>query len=117
MKIYTYSKCGTCQKAIRFLKNKDMSFTEIPIRDKPPTEAELKKMLHYVGGDIKALFNRSGVDYRAMNLKDKLPTMTTAEAIALLASNGNLIKRPFVLTGDNGWVGFDESAWKKMVRG
>ena len=71
-------------------------------------------MLGYLDGDIKKLFNTSGVDYRAINLKEKLPKMSDAEALELLGRNGNLVKRPFVVSGDSGTVGFREEVWREM---
>jgi arsenate reductase len=73
-------------------------------------------MLTALGGDMKALFNRSGQDYRALNLKDKLPTMSEAEALKLLSTNGNLVRRPFVFIGRNGIVGYDEEAWDAQLK-
>ena len=110
-KIYTYKNCGSCRKAVNFLKERDVRFQETPIRERPPSVSELKKMLHIMGGDLKRLFNTSGGDYKAMSLKDKLAKMSEIEALDLLASNGNLVKRPFVLTENEGLVGFKEPEW------
>lgn len=115
MKVYTYAKCSTCRKAVKWLSEKEISFTEIPIRDQPPTKTELKKMLKAYGGELKRLFNTSGQDYRALGIKDKLGSMSDDEAIDLLAGNGNLIKRPFLLSGDVGLVGFKEDEWKAKL--
>ena len=111
MKIYEYKNCGTCKKALQFLEARKIPYEKIPIRENPPTVTEIKKMLIYVGGDLKKLFNTSGLDYKAMNMKDKLPTLSESEAIQLLSKNGNLIKRPFVITDKDGWVGFKEEEW------
>jgi arsenate reductase (glutaredoxin) len=111
MKIYTYKNCSTCRKAIAHLKKVGQTFEEIPIRETPPTMDELKRMLTALGGDVKALFNRSGQDYRALNLKDKLLTMSETEALKLLASNGNLVRRPFAFIGRKGMVGYDPAVW------
>jgi arsenate reductase len=73
-------------------------------------------MLKTFGGDVRRLFNTSGQDYRRLGLKDKLPTMGEMEALALLASNGNLVKRPFVLTRTGGTVGFDETEWEVLLK-
>lgn len=115
LKIYTYKNCGTCKKALRFLAEHSVNYTEKPIRETPPSKAELKRMLPLVGGDVRKLFNTSGMDYRQLGLSKKLPDMSTAEAIELLASNGNLIKRPFALSGDRGMVGFHEDRWKAFI--
>ena len=114
MKIYTYKNCSTCRKATKFLDAQGIAYTEIPIREQPPTTAELKKMLGHLDGKLKKLFNTSGRDYREQKLKDTLPTMSTAEALDLLRSNGNLVKRPFVLSKGTGTVGFKEEAWRKL---
>ena len=109
LKIYTYAKCGTCRKALKFLDAEGIAYKNIPIRETPPSKAELKKMLGYLDGELRKLFNTSGGDYKAMNLKESLPQMSEKEALALLAENGNLVKRPFVLGEGVGTVGFDEA--------
>ena len=114
LKVYEYTKCGTCRKALKFLRDRGVEFTTLPIREQPPAKTELKKMLQCCGGDVRKLFNTSGLDYRQMNLKSKLPNMTAAEAIALLARNGNLVKRPFVVTDTGGLVGFQEAQWREL---
>lgn len=113
LKVYEYKGCGTCKKALKFLDSKGIDYKKIPIRETPPTKAELKKMFTYMEGNITKLFNTSGQDYRAMKIKDKINDMTKDEAIELLSSNGNLIKRPFVLNSDWGVVGFNEDFWKE----
>ncbi len=115
MKIYTYSKCSTCRKATKWLKEQNLAFEEIPIRETPPSVHELKRMLGHVG-DLKKLFNTSGQDYRALGLKDKLPTMLAEEAFELLASNGNLIKRPFLIDQGKGTTGFKQDVWAGMLK-
>jgi arsenate reductase (glutaredoxin) len=113
-KFYEYSGCGTCKKAIKFLDQHNINYKKIPIRDTPPSKAELKKMLKAMNGEIKKLFNTSGMDYRKLNIKDKLPAMTESQAIELLHSNGNLIKRPFILGPSLTTVGFKEELWKEI---
>ncbi len=114
MKIYLYEKCDTCRKALKFLQERDTSFETIPIRQQPPTVAELKRMLGYVG-DMKRLFNTSGLDYKALNMKDRLPKLSEPEALALLAQNGNLVKRPFLLTKTGGTTGFKQEEWERLL--
>jgi len=114
MKIYTYSGCSTCKKATKWLDARGVAYTELPIRDKPPTKKELKAMLAHLGGDKKKLFNVSGQDYRSLGLKDQLPSMTDAQAIDLLSKNGNLVKRPFVIGDGFGTVGFKEPVWAEL---
>lgn len=116
MKIYTYAKCDTCRKAVKWLQARAIVFTEIPIREQAPTEAELRRMLAIYGGDLKRLFNTSGGDYRELKLGEKLPAMSEAESIDLLAGNGNLVKRPFLLTERAGLVGFKEAEWEVFFR-
>lgn len=114
LRIYTYEKCDTCRKALRFLAERKVAHENIPIREQPPTVTELKAMLGHVG-ELRKLFNTSGQDFRAMNMKDKLPKLSEAEAITLLSKHGNLVKRPFALTAKAGVVGFREEEWEKLV--
>ena len=113
--IYTYSGCSTCKKATRWLKDNGVEFTEKPIRDTPPSVAELKKMLEHVG-ELKRLFNTAGGDYRELNMKEKLPTLSDEETLRLLASRGNLIKRPFVIGDGVGTIGFKETDWAQLFK-
>jgi arsenate reductase (glutaredoxin) len=115
IEIYTLKTCDTCRKAVKFLKEHGISFEEIPIRDQPPGLPALRLALQSAGGDIRKLFNTSGQDYRAHNLKESLPTMTESEALVLLASNGNLIKRPFLISDSLALVGFSESSWSQAL--
>lgn len=116
LKVYSYSGCGTCRKALKWLDARKTPYTVVPIRETPPTKAELSRMLAVYGGEVRRLFNTSGLDYKALNMKEKLPALSTDAALSLLAKNGNLVKRPFVLTGSGGLVGFDEAAWKEALR-
>ena len=113
LKVWEYKNCGTCRKALKYLDSKGADYQRAPIREQPPSATELRQMLKQRGGEIRQLFNTSGVDYRAMNLKDKLPAMSEDEAITLLASNGNLIKRPFVLGPEIALVGFKQEEWDR----
>ncbi len=113
MKVYTYKGCDTCRRATRWLAARGVEFEELPIRDTPPTKAELRAVLASYHGELRRLFNTSGRDYREMGLKDKLPDMSDDEAIALLAANGNLVKRPFVVMPEGGLVGFNETEWER----
>lgn len=117
MKLYTYEKCGTCRKAVKWLEARNSRVEAIPIRERPPTVGELKKMLGFLKGDLRRLFNTSGQDYRVLNLREKLPQMSEAEALKLLASNGNLVKRPFLLTDQGGTTGFQEEEWRSLLGG
>lgn len=111
IKMYMYKGCGTCKKASRWLNEQGIAFNEIPIREQPPTVAELKRMLKAQEGALRKLFNTSGGDYKAMNMKEVLGTMSDDEALLLLAKHGNLVKRPFVVSKDVMLVGFKEAVW------
>ena len=113
-RVFIYEKCDTCRKALRFLQEHGVKHSTVPIRETPPTVAELKAMLGYVG-DLKRLFNTSGLDYKALNMKDRLPKLTEAEALALLAGNGNLVKRPFLITAKSGTTGFKQDEWERLL--
>ncbi|MEQ1859710.1 MAG: arsenate reductase family protein [Chthoniobacteraceae bacterium] len=115
LRVYAYAGCETCRKALKFLAERGVAHEVVPIREQPPTVAELRKMLAHVSGELRRLFNTSGQDYKALNLKDRLPTMTTDEALALLASRGNLVKRPFVLAPSAGVVGFKPDEWNAAL--
>jgi arsenate reductase (glutaredoxin) len=115
MLLYTYRNCDTCRKAVRFLEERGLAFEQRPIREQPPTRGELEQMLGHCGGELRKLFNTAGGDYRELNLGDRLPTMTRDEALELLSSRGNLIKRPFLLGKGFGLVGFDAAAWTKQL--
>ena len=114
LKLYAYQGCSTCRAAVKWLKANNISFQEAAIRETPPSVTELKAMLAARGGDLRPLFNTSGLDYRAMNLKERLPAMGQAEALQLLAENGNLVKRPFALDPKAGifLIGFKEAEWQ-----
>ena len=115
IKVYEYSKCGTCRKGLKFLDSHNISYEKVPIVEKAPTKGELKKMLAFYNGDIRRLFNTSGGAYREMGLSSKIKNMDAKEAVDLLASNGMLVKRPFILTDKFGLVGFKEEEWKKAL--
>lgn len=108
--VYAYRNCSTCRKAIARLAAKGIAFTEKPIREQPPSAAELKRVLAAVG-DLKRLFNTSGQDYRAEGIAGKLPGLSQAAAIALLTANGNLCKRPVVLGPKTALIGFKPDEW------
>lgn len=113
--VYAYEKCDTCRKALKWLTAKGISHQVKPIRETPPTQSELKSALAAHNGDLRRLFNTSGVDYRAMGIKDRLPTLSEAEALELLSSNGNLVKRPFVIGNGVSLVGFQPDAWEDKL--
>lgn len=115
MILYIYSKCSTCQNALKFLERKIISFVRKEIVETPPSVEELRTMLDYVGGNIKKIFNTSGQLYREMHLNEKLKSMSEEDAILLLSQHGMLVKRPFLLGDDFGLLGFKEIEWSKKI--
>lgn len=114
--IYTYAKCSTCRNATRWLRDQGVQFDERPIRETPPSAAELSAMLKAHGGNLRRLFNTSSQDYRDLGLTDRMDALAPAEAFRLMAKNGNLVRRPFVLGPNVALVGFDESTWGRLLR-
>lgn len=108
--VYSYAGCGTCRKALAWLAANGVECEVKAIRETPPTKAELDGALAQ-GLLLKSLFNVSGGDYKELNLKDKLPGMPQAESVALLASRGNLVKRPFVKMDGKFLTGFSEESF------
>ena len=113
--VYAYKNCDTSRKALKYLHARGVEYEVAPIRETPPTKTELARALKAYGGDVRRLFNTSGGDYKSLNIKERIATMTPQEAIALLASNGNLVKRPFVIGPGLVLVGFREEEWEKTV--
>ncbi|WP_262177478.1 arsenate reductase family protein [Saccharococcus sp. Marseille-Q5394] len=111
---YGYPKCGTCRKAKKWLENAELEFKEVNIVENPPTKEELQQMIGNSNLDIKKFFNVSGMKYRELNLKDKLPGMTADEKVELLSTDGMLIKRPIVTDGSNVTVGFKEETYEEV---
>ena len=112
MKVYSYSKCGTCRNAIKDLEAKKIQFEVIDITENPPSKKVLKSAVKVKG--LQKLFNTSGVQYRELKIKDKLKSMTEAQAIDLLASNGRLIKRPIAVDKDKITIGFNADEYKQV---
>jgi len=110
-KVYEYNGCSTCRKALKWLEQNEANYKVVPIRETPPNKAELRRMLKFYGGNIRKLFNTSGADYKKLNLKDNLPKLSEAQLIDMLNTNGNLVKRPFVINKEYGRVGFKEEEW------
>ena len=110
--VYAYSGCGTCRKALQWLEARRIHPKVLAIRETPPSVADLQKALDQVGS-LKALFNVSVGDYKELGLKDRLSEMSVAQALALLASRGNLVKRPFVRVVSRYLVGFREPEWEE----
>ena len=112
MKVYSYSKCGTCRNAIKYLEAKKIKFEVFDITENPPSKKVLKSAVKVKG--LQKLFNTSGVQYRELKIKDKLKSMTEAQAIDLLASNGRLIKRPIAVDKDKITIGFNADEYKQV---
>ncbi len=113
--VYIHSKCSTCRDAVKWLDERGIAHRTKEIRETPPAPAELKTALKLLGGDIRKLFNTSGMDYRALGLKDRLPVMSEAQCIELLSHNGNLVKRPFVIGKGTALAGFKPEIWEKAL--
>jgi len=110
-----YSKCATCRKAKKWLEANNVAFEERHIKENNPTIEELKDWHQKSGLPLKKFFNTSGMQYRELKLKDKLPTMNEEEQYSLLASNGMLVKRPILIGDGFVLVGFHEANWKAAL--
>ena len=110
-----YPPCSTCQKAKKWLDAKGMVYTDRHIKEQNPTYEELKEWYEKSGLPLKKFFNTSGLKYKSMNLKEKLPAMTEEEQLRLLASDGMLVKRPVLVTENTVLVGFKEAEWENIL--
>jgi len=110
-----YERCSTCQKAKKWLEEKGVAVTERPIKEQNPTIEELTAWYHRSGLSLKRFFNTSGLAYKALALKDKLPAMTEEEQLALLAADGMLVKRPLLIGEDFVLTGFKEAEWAERL--
>ena len=115
MLILCYPRCTTCQKAVKWLEEKGKNFTYRNIKDENPSLEELRQWYGSSGLPLKKFFNTSGLQYKALGLKDKLPTMSEEEQFALLASDGMLVKRPLLVGDDFVLVGFKEADWAERL--
>ena len=115
MIIYIYSKCSTCRDAVKFLEKHQQKFTVKEITQETPSILELQQMLNCQQGNLKKLFNTSGLLYKEMQLKEKLATLSEQESLSLLHQHGMLVKRPFLLGKDFGLVGFKETEWLQIL--
>ena len=111
-----YDRCSTCKKAEKWLDSKAIAYEKRPIKEENPTVQELKNWIQKSGLPAKKFFNTSGMLYREMELKDKLPSMSEDDMIAVLAKDGMLVKRPLMVTDDIVLVGFKEAEWEKNLR-
>lgn len=110
-----YPKCTTCQKAKKWLTEKGISFEERDIKTENPTKEELEAWYKKSGLPLKRFFNTSGMKYKELQLKDKLPSMTEEEQLELLASDGMLVKRPLLVGEDYAVPGFKEAVWMEKL--
>lgn len=110
-----YPKCSTCQKAKKWLEQNNIEFEDRHIVENNPTKEELKKWIKQSGYEIKKFFNTSGMKYKELNLKEKLPNMTDEEKIEVLSTDGMLVKRPLAITDKVILVGFKEKEWVSLL--
>lgn len=115
MLLLEYPKCSTCKKAIAWLKKHELEFTDRHIKDQPPTVDELKEWYRKSGLPLKKFFNTGGMRYKELGLKDRLMQMSEDEQIALLSSDGMLVKRPLLITDEKILVGFREADWEQAL--
>ena len=116
MLVLVYRKCSTCMKAIKWLEDNNIEFEERPIKEQNPTYEELKAWYQMSKMPLKKFFNTSGLIYKELGLKDKLPAMTEEEQLQLLATNGMLVKRPLVVGMDYVLTGFKEKEWEEKMK-
>ncbi len=109
-----YPKCSTCKKAQQWLEDNGIEYTLRNIKEENPTAQELKEWYAKSGQPLKKFFNTSGLLYKSMELKTKLPNMSEEEMITLLSTDGMLVKRPLLITEDTVFVGFKEAQWAEV---
>lgn len=111
-----YPPCSTCKKAKKWLDTHGIVYTDRHIKENNPSYAELKQWVENSGLPVKKFFNTSGLQYRALELKDKLPAMSSEEQLQLLSTDGMLVKRPLVITDDGKVLtGFKETDWANTL--
>ena len=115
IKVYCYSKCSTCKKALKWLDDRGVAYEKIDLKENNPGEEELREYHAKSGLPLKRFFNTSGMIYRDMELSKKLPAMSDDEQFALLASDGMLVKRPLLVKGDTVLTGFREKEWESIL--
>ena len=110
-----YPKCSTCKKALKWLEENEVPFTKRHIVEENPSEQELTEWYHKSGLPLKKFFNTSGLQYKALGLKEKLPAMSEDEQLALLATDGMLVKRPLLVGEDFVLTGFRAAEWEARL--
>ena len=113
LKVLVYRKCSTCLKALKWLEVNQVVFDERPIKEEHPSYEELKEWHEKSGLPLKKFFNTSGLLYKEMKLKDRIPEMSGDEQLKLLATNGMLVKRPLIVDGSTVITGFKEKEWSE----
>ena len=113
--ILCYDRCTTCKKALKWADERGVEYEKRPIKEKNPSEEELRKWHAASGLPLKRFFNTSGQLYRSLRLKDRLPEMSEEEMITLLASDGMLVKRPLLVTDKGAFPGFREKEWEELL--
>lgn len=116
MLVLVYRKCSTCMKALKWLEDNQIEFVERPMKEQNPTYEELKAWYQMSGMPLKKFFNTSGLLYKDMQLKDRLPGMSEDEQLELLATDGMLVKRPLVVGDGFVLTGFKESEWEEKLK-
>ena len=116
IKVYCYSRCTTCRKALKWLDDNGIDYSVIDIREHHPDETALREYYAMSGLPLKRFFNTSGIPYREMGLSKKLPEMSEDEQLALLATNGMLVKRPLVVGDGFVLTGFKEAEWASKLK-
>ena len=111
-----YPPCTTCKKAKAWLDARGIAYTDRHIKEENPSYEELKLWYERSGLPLKKFFNTSGLLYKSLNLKEKLPTMTEEEQLRLLATDGMLVKRPLVVLEDRVLTGFREAEWENLLK-
>ena len=111
-----YPPCSTCQKAKKWLDEHGLNYTERHIKEDNPGYDELKSWYEMSGLPLKRFFNTSGLLYKSMNLKDRLPAMSEDEHLRLLATDGMLVKRPIIVDGETVLTGFREAEWECLLK-
>ena len=115
VKVYCYSRCTTCKKALKWLDDNKVEYKLIDIKEDHPDEKTLRRLHKKSGLPLKRFFNTSGQIYREMELSKKLPDMSEDEMLKLLASDGMLVKRPILITDKTVLTGFKEEDWKNTL--
>ena len=115
VKVYCYSKCSTCNKALKWLDANGIEYESLDIKEQHPDKSTIKELNAKSGLPLKKFFNTSGKLYREMELSKKLPDMSDDEVLDLLASDGMIVKRPLLVTDKSVLAGFKEDAWKEAL--